>query len=184
MSDLVCKKWWDAKFPDCPPLGFLLRKKYPSRWLRIHSLPESKRYAESKDEYVQLLLRHNTVASETLGIGSECYLIRGEWIEQPVDAGGWIIDPNVCTDEFAHDLVKLNIQLRVEDVRWRQNEWNSLIQAVADERRGLLLFVSKESGQVYAPYDGGADVIYQTMEEREMRKSKYKAWLSQHPEGL
>ncbi|MFE0156557.1 hypothetical protein ACFWY5_56185 [Nonomuraea sp. NPDC059007] len=55
---------WQARWPDCPPIGHELKRYYTSRWVRFHSLPGSKRYADTPAEYDILLDRHNTVLTE------------------------------------------------------------------------------------------------------------------------
>jgi len=54
---------WQAAYPDCPPTGYILRSQYRERWVRFHSLPGSRRYPESEDDYQTLLHRHNAVLS-------------------------------------------------------------------------------------------------------------------------
>ncbi len=34
---------WNMQFPDCEPVAHLLREAFPSRWVRFHGLPGSKR---------------------------------------------------------------------------------------------------------------------------------------------
>ncbi len=46
------------------------------------------------------------------------------------------------------------------------------------------MFLSESKKWIYAPYDGGADIVLQSEIERDEIKKKYVAWLSQHPEGL
>ena len=70
---------WNQCFPKAAPAGFLCRDVYSDRWLRIHSLPDSKRYAESESERAEILRRHNTVACDMLGEGSECFLFFGRF---------------------------------------------------------------------------------------------------------
>ncbi|WP_443611862.1 DUF3885 domain-containing protein [Acrocarpospora catenulata] len=41
---------WQANWPDCPPVAHELKRFYASRWVRFHSLPESKRYADTPAE--------------------------------------------------------------------------------------------------------------------------------------
>jgi hypothetical protein len=53
--------FWNFRYQGCPPLRYLLRKTYPERWLRIHSLPTANRYATHPGEAAQLLRRHNEV---------------------------------------------------------------------------------------------------------------------------
>ena len=51
MTAEAFQHYWTRTYPDCPPVGFRLRAAYQARWFRIHSLPASKRYAESEIEY-------------------------------------------------------------------------------------------------------------------------------------
>jgi hypothetical protein len=46
---------WRQHWPDCPPVGHKLREPYRDLWVRFHSLPESKRYAEDESEYAVVL---------------------------------------------------------------------------------------------------------------------------------
>ncbi|MFZ3566783.1 hypothetical protein ACNYS0_07350 [Streptomyces sp. BH034] len=52
---------WQQHWPNCPPVGYKLRDPYRDLWVRFHSLPESKRYAEDESEYAVVLERYNTV---------------------------------------------------------------------------------------------------------------------------
>lgn len=55
---------WDAHWPECLPVAHLLRSHFRDRWVRFHSLPLSKRYADTDAEYDVVMTRHNTVISE------------------------------------------------------------------------------------------------------------------------
>jgi hypothetical protein len=175
MKETECRAWWNEHYPDSPPVGFLLRQTYPERWLRIHSLPESKRYAETEAEYSELILRQNAVATETLGEGSSCYLIRGFWVESNEYQDGWII--NLEGSEQP-------LRFEVTEIIWNRSRYDDLLRDVADDRVENVVFVSCESQEIYAPYDGGADLIFRNMQERDEKKRAYQAWLSTHPAGL
>jgi hypothetical protein len=56
--------YWNSKFPDCPPVGHLLRDAYSDRWFRIHTLPEAKRYPQIEAEYAEVLRRHNALLAD------------------------------------------------------------------------------------------------------------------------
>ena len=43
--------YWNKEYPKSLPINHELKWIYPDKWFRIHSLPLSKRYAESSDEY-------------------------------------------------------------------------------------------------------------------------------------
>src|SRR5688500_817484 len=50
---------WQVWYPGTVPLGHRMRLTHPGRWLRIHSLPEAKRYTSSPAEQAALLARQN-----------------------------------------------------------------------------------------------------------------------------
>lgn len=52
---------WNEQWPGCPPIGYELRHCRPDQWVRFHSLPGSKRYADNPAEYAELLYRHHTL---------------------------------------------------------------------------------------------------------------------------
>ncbi len=166
------RKWWNQSFPDTAPVGFVLRKNYSERWLRIHSLPESKRYAESEDEYTELLRRHNAVATDALGEGALCYLFEGLWVDAATPEA-WLI----AGQEMA-------LQFEVTQTVWNHGSHDALLREVADDKRPQILFAALDSGQVYSPYDGGADLIFCDQQKRDQRKLELREWLSEHPEGL
>lgn len=51
---------WQRRWADCPPVAHQLRGPYREVWVRFHSLPESKRYAQDDHEYAIVLDRYNT----------------------------------------------------------------------------------------------------------------------------
>lgn len=51
---------WNARYPECRPVGHELLG-YADLWVRFHSLPNAKRYAESQAEYMEVLHRHHAV---------------------------------------------------------------------------------------------------------------------------
>ncbi len=68
-------------------------------------------------------------------------------------------------------------------VTWRRGAFDSFIGAAAnDEIRGLAL--GNATGQVYAPYDGGADLFFPAVANRTEATRRYAAWLSTRPDGL
>jgi hypothetical protein len=192
-SDFVDQ--WAAWYPDAPPIGFLLREAYEHRWLRIHSLPESKRYPKSGWEYAEVVRRHNVVANDVLGVGAPCaaLIYRGcndRWSDRLGRVSG-------LGEEPLPRVAPLPPELHDEDegifevpmcifgvaTRWQPGSFDAFISATADNKvRGLL--VELRRGQVYAPYDGGADLIFATEVERDAAHQRYAAWLSSDPSGL
>jgi hypothetical protein len=70
MNDL---NLWQKTFSKIPPLGHVLREKFGNRWIRFHSLPESKRYADNDAEMAIILDRADILAKEILG-ENQCHI--------------------------------------------------------------------------------------------------------------
>ena len=66
---------WNHSFPHCEPIGHHLRLAFPERWVRFHSLLESKRYPENESEYVHVLERHNAILGAVARPGSQVVLV-------------------------------------------------------------------------------------------------------------
>lgn len=186
---------WAEWYPDAPPVGFLLRHADGDRWLRIHSLPESQRYPQSGAEHAEILHRHNAAASDVLGLGRRCALLcyapcEGRWSGELGRQAGvshgalpyigalpaelWAEDDGCFTGPMCLFGVELTWTPGVLDV--------FVTASATDDVRGLV--VCLETGAVYAPYDGGADLFYGSVGERDAARLRFSAWLSPYPSGL
>jgi hypothetical protein len=186
---------WPSWYPDAPPVGFLLRDAYPERWLRIHSLPDAKRYPTSGFDYAELLRRHNTVADDVVGAGSLCAVLvlhtcKGRGADTVGRAAG-LTDgalplvaalPAELSDEergvFAAPMCLFGMQ-----TTWSRGGFDRFITEVAEDRSNGVV-VCLQSGRVYAPYDGGADLFYLTEHERDLARVRHRAWASARDDGL
>jgi hypothetical protein len=177
---------WRLRFGDTLPAGFLCRQALADRWLRIHSLPLAKRYADSESERCELLRRQNAAASYTLGEGSNCVLFitrfgeKAEWSSfEEVPLGGRIPEHVLSSGENDEEL-----QFFALPVAWRQGAFDELILAVADDRTGPVLFADNQRGCLYAPYDGGADLFFPSSEAARSACTRFGSWLSSRDDGL
>lgn len=185
MNDL--KDWWQSHYGSAVPVAHILRHQVLDKWFRIHSLPESKRYAETPDEYSILLTRHNAVATKVLGSQTRCLLLVGRYTEHP--------EPDIHSQslpqlEGANFTLFGSVQepdlisIWCAPMTWTAGRFDGLIKAVADDQDRNILFVSLETGEAYAPYDGGADLFLNSTARRDEMKQRYSQWLSKHPQGL
>jgi hypothetical protein len=60
---------------------------------------------------------------------------------------------------------------------------DTALRAVADDRVRAL-WVSEVTGEVFAPYDGGADLIVMSGERAELLRGTFASWLSPRTDGL
>jgi hypothetical protein len=179
---------WDAWHPDAVPVGWILRQD-GDRWLRIHSLPESKRYPDTDAERQLLLARHNAVADAIIG-DDPCVLLGFDYHGRDHLPPGhrlrpWLADapPVMRLVPGDDDQDAEPTSIFADFVTWRPGAFDALLLDVADDRLRLLL-LNWTNGAVYAPYDGGADLIWSTETERDAARARYAAWLSREDTGL
>lgn len=178
---------WQAIFGFATPVAHIFKEQRSECWLRIHSLPESTRYADNSNEYEILLSRHNEIATGVLGAQSRCILFIGQYVENSASKiylpEIFPLKPNdfqdfTCTQD--EDMF-FKIWLRLVD--WSPGEFDDVIRQVADDEMRFLLFFSLETENAYAPYDGGADLFFGHISEMHGFKQRYVNWLSKHPTG-
>jgi hypothetical protein len=186
--------FWRSHYGDCPPAGFLLLETFPERWFRIHSLPESRRYAETAREMSALLARHNAVATDVLGDGAPCVVVTrteynprvGRAARGSVQFARLGLKPLVVvTANNPKDTgAGWSIPLAYARLDWKPGALDDVLADVANALLGPFLVASEATGRVYAPYDGGADLFLGSPAERDEFRSRYTAWLPSHPSGL
>ncbi len=175
---------WKCAFGSVLPAGFLCRSALAERWMRIHSLPESKRYPESVRDYSEMLDRQNSVAEYTLGKRSECLLFFTRFGEER----------ELTSDElpFLNAAPEHVMSLNGDDeyhffalyVTWQREKFNELIVACANDQTGPILFANVATRRIYAPYAGGADLFFPGRSDVEAARSCFSNWLSKRVDGL
>ncbi|WP_339156146.1 DUF3885 domain-containing protein [Actinomadura luteofluorescens] len=170
------------------PIGCALSARHPDRWVRFHSLPDSKRYAETEQEYEVILDRHHRVLAE-LGADEGLYVIAGYFADAPVQApaaprthAGAV--PWLTIDPGEHPEVEIPLTLRVSTAPLRRATLDPLLRCVADDELGHVIISPLDLRWLYHPYDGGADVIAPSVRERDGLKNRHADWLPTPPSRL
>jgi len=188
--------FWNSTYPETTLLSHYLKNKYADRWFRIHSLPQSKRYANTAQEWEILLMRQNKIMTDLLGKDATFLMITGDYFS----AGHHELHPlsaissleNIHFTPLEHiDLHKLSpdeydggiyYRPRFSPQTWRNGKFDAALKDIAnDELR--VLFVSVENNCIIAPYDGGIDIILKDPETKNSYKENYKDWLSAREDG-
>lgn len=184
------RTWWQAEFGACPPVGYRLRETFPRRWVRFHSLPDAKRYAETDSEALEILRRYNTVASALLGDGEPIVVVYTAYS-----------DTEAPTPPADHPAVLASLELVHFDTRaiadpnlywhfwaanatWQPGRFDDLLVRVANDEIENVLLVHPGRRAVFHPYDGGADVIGADIFVRDSLRRDFRPWLSTLPSGL
>jgi hypothetical protein len=182
---------WRERRPSGPPIGHTFRSTYADVWVRFHSLPESKRYPESEDEYAVVLERYNTVL-DGLFAGTDVFVVTMDWSYTPNGPAGyptprqelhpegvlWWTEPDLDDpDPEFHTYTRLYADRRP----WRTGCVDDLLRAVADEAVVEVFVTDTELRRIHHPYDGGADVVLATPAERDRLRDRHAAWLPARP---
>lgn len=179
---------WKRTWPRAETLGYVLRVEYADQWVRFHSLPESKRYAENAAEYDEILRRHRAVLNELLGSGStaDLYVVAADWGWRDLSAG-WL------KRQLPGAWPWRSSQADEDSDAGRNYFWaasglsepeiDALLLAAADDR-GHFIIGAPDLEWLYCPYDGGADVLLPSAVERDALKARHCDWLSSTPSGL
>ncbi|MCH2546923.1 MAG: hypothetical protein MK052_04845 [Alphaproteobacteria bacterium] len=187
MNDL---NLWQKKFSGIPPLGYLLRENFGSRWIRFHSLPESKRYAENDQEMSIILNRATILANEVLGT-DQCSLFvsypdyNNEQASNSKKAAKNIynLDQSFSWQQADEDEA-LHWTTYWASTHWNTDAFSPLIKKIADDNEYPVVWLSNASLEVFAPYDGGFDIICKTPERISQLQEKYADWMSSRADRL
>jgi hypothetical protein len=185
---------WERWFPGCEPLAHHLTVVFPARWVRFHSLPESKRYPEEPAEYATVLERHNRVLGLLAARGETVALLTTGWSDTT--------EPVRCQPE----LVELDPQARpwrtvamhrqpdnafmeptfwhvfASARQWTPGVFDPLVRLVAQEVLENLIVAALDCRWLFAPYDGGMDVLVESRAARDGLANRHPQWLA--PEWL
>lgn len=174
---------WEREWPGAQPVGYLLRN-HTDRWVRFHSLPNSKRYAETDAESHEVLRRQRIILDELLaGLGpGSLVVVAADWSASDLASGdsrrrlpdAWPWRIGLDSSDCEAPPIYFWAQLGIEGSRL-----DNLLLAAADDR-GKYTLAGADMTWLFCPYDGGVDVILQTSAERESLENRHADWL---PEG-
>ncbi len=186
--------YWNRTYPNSLPIGHELKHVFNDRWFRIHSLPESKRYAETPEEESIILERQNELIEDIFGKGQEFYILIGLYstdLTEQLSIGelDWetflhVMDiPLHEVRPEEHEGEPYFYQIFISKATWRINELDELLMKLAnDEVRGT--FICPSNNRIINPYDGGVDVILENEPTMQAYKQRYSNWLSPGKDGM
>jgi hypothetical protein len=172
--------FWREHFPDTPPVRWIVRNTHEDRWVRLHALPKSKQYAETDQETAEILRRANVLGGKLLGDGGDCWLVGANFYDGSIGAAPW---PGLVHAFNAHDTVDDQVwAIFTARVQWRTGAFDELVHKVAnDELESAVFWIAVESGIVFAPYDGGFDMIFRSVEQATAFRGFKPEWRPRDP---
>jgi len=189
---------WSEFFPDCQPVAHQLKAMFPSRWVRFHSLPGSKRYPDDEDEFAIILSRQNLVLDELAGVGESVIFLTTEYSGPPYTQEIFPLVPGLR--EFdrhtkpwravpMHDLddtfdAPSYWHVSASEWAWSPGVFDPVLRLVANDMISNVMIVHPRCRWLFHPYDGGMDVILESSVARDRIKSSHADWLSSRPDGM
>jgi hypothetical protein len=169
---------WNALYPETPPINYLFKRLLPKRWARIHSLPEAKRYPQTKDEWRELERRQNAVIDHLVPqMTSVRIVINFIEIDNYLFKAFDLENIGVFVDEEGEAV----FQSFMFETTWESHTLNPLLALIAgDQMRAFIM----APDCLIAPYDGGMDIILKDPHTCWEFKRRFKAWLSIRADGL
>jgi hypothetical protein len=194
MRKLELDTVWALNFGDAEPVAHLLRDRFNARWVRFHSLPESKRYPDTEEEMRMVLSRHNVVLSRLAHHDDALALLGTGYSDVASPTCSELAIHKAIAEEAPWRSVPMHeIEEDYEDpnywhvfsasIPWFEGALDVAFRMVAVEAVANVMVLSPR-GWLYHPYDGGADVILPSTNERDRLAKEFSAWLSPHPLGL
>lgn len=186
---------WQHRWPGTRPISYELRSS--DHWVRFHTLPGSKRYPDTESEYAEIARRHRCLLRELSDhhapTDNQVFVVTCSWSAGPTptprtapvaafspQAIHW---QSILTDDsdprspsWTHLFLD---QLELADQRLDQ-----LLGLVADDRAEGVLIADPQLQWMYAPYDGGTDILTATTAQRDALKARHPSWLSPRSDGL
>jgi hypothetical protein len=181
------QSWLREHFGATPPVGYCLRTDHRDRWLRLHSLPESKRYAADEDERAEVRARAWAAASEVLPTGSPAWLVTCCFGDERASLGLDAVPSLVFehAGRYEHALLEGEpLVAYAASTPWPHEGFDRLIEAIAaDEVRAA--WFSPVTRAVFAPYDGGVDLVAESPRGAAAWRRVFRSDLfSARPDGL
>jgi hypothetical protein len=196
MTVQAFQTYWHSTYPESLPVPFAFVGDFVNRSFRIHSLPESKRYADNEEEWDVLLERQNTLINDLLGLNHKFILLTGEanfdgYVEiHPLSEAESIrgleftpLEPIDLHKAFPDIWEEGKYYPIFSEQLWEAHKFDNILKDIAEERLQAF-FLSVEQQCLIAPYDGGVDCILKDRETRDYFKAKYKDWLSAREDGM
>jgi hypothetical protein len=169
---------WQQLYPETPPISYLFKDRLRTRWARIHSLPEAKRYPTTKAEWDSLLDRQNTVIDSLVAQGTTIqFVINYIAIDSYLFQSFNLENIGVFVDEAG----ETGCQSFMFATTWESYTLDPVLMMIAhDDLRAFIM----APDCLIAPYAGGLDVILQGPHTCWAFKRQFKGWLSKRVDGL
>jgi hypothetical protein len=168
---------WISAVGSVAPIGPALRTALGKRSWRFHS-GDSFRIPVHEDQIAEASARHRAVARRMLGAGSRCIVYCTSWNE-PLPPGRWTrtaIPAHFVRDEWLADWLE-GSRVHTTETEDIERLLEEVALPIVMGRTGVCIgALSTETGIVYCPYDGGADVVMRSGADANDARLEFLRW--------
>ncbi len=169
---------WQCDYPETPPINHLFKARLPKRWMRIHSLPEAKRYADTAAEWDILLARQNVVIDYLVPQGSAITWV-WNWLEP--DCHIFTSCDLIPLGAVQNDEGEVPVEGWMLAEQWESGIFNPFLMMIAGEQMRAFIMAPD---CLISPYDGGMDIILKDPHTAHAFKRHFADWVSPRADGL
>lgn len=189
------------------PTHIIRNRHSENHWVRFHSLPDSKRYADTEAEWEILLDRYHWVlawlaeSSNEGGVTDEDHLVlfteTGSWSAEDIPTPDLFQQWGISHQEYIYSVCSSDFDPEGadEDPYWwfhfyagyvsrAPSSLNPLLRAVADDEIDNVILAPPTFSWLFCPYDGGMDIFIRSSRDRAALRKRFPSWLSPRPDGL
>ncbi|KQS95372.1 hypothetical protein [Rhizobium sp. Leaf386] len=177
---------WQTHYSSRLPLAWELREEGILPWARFHFLPESKHWPTNAKENKTVLERADVLGNAVLGLGSPCWHVECLRADDPEIQKG-AVSAGFVAQVFSYEWNTWIVFVSSEIWKSSETRAKRLIEIARDETWPHSIFwMSKENGQIFAPYDGGFDLFLKSKQDVAHLRAKHENWLPlpSHPGGM
>jgi hypothetical protein len=183
--------YWTRNFPECPPVGFLLKHIYKGRCARFRTFTDGRKHPAGDADYAQVCTRQNTLLDHLFASEPRIVLITtipSENEVPPKDAPVFLnFDPH---GRFFQSLGMHEFELEFKTPSYwhlfmsapelRPGRFDSVLRAAAEDPTASgvvnVVFLGPSSRRLLYVYPGGADAVMESELKRGQIQSRYAEW--------
>ncbi len=188
---MAFREFWRARFGGLPPASHILRKTPWRRWIRFHALPGSKRYAETPEEVESIFSRARALGDAALGWNAPCWAAVNRYVVDgvPCNETDDRLDRHGATKAWVWEEREAFgppsiVETFVWETIWDADRLRDLLDEAARWNGMKPLLISRETAAVFAPYDGGFDIVMPDFLAAREIGWRFAGWLPDTPGGL
>lgn len=179
------QNFWRSLYPKCAPIVYSLKYELPNKWLRFHSLPNGKRYPQNSDELKEVLFRYNCILKEIMSNVAEVFIVFA-FVAAASDIRNqqdYVNKLYKFKDKFSvlYDEAPYIISSKI--ISFKGSDFNNIFEKIANDEVDNFVIINPKNGDIFAPYDGGVDLIINNAQKLKAMRNKYSNWLSSREDG-